>query len=158
MDWITDDLALAGVGDWPASFPEAGIEAVLQIYWPDAENPPVPDCAEVLHLPFDDGKPVASEILRRGAALIREQRARGRKVLVTCGRGMSRSPTVLAAYLHEEGAGLEEAFRTLLACRACVLPHPEMVQSLVECYGTRERAEVVLAGLVRARRERRERR
>lgn len=155
MDWITEEIALAGVADWPASFEEAGIDAVLQIYWPDAENPPVPDCAEVLHLPFDDGKPIAGEILRHGAAFIREQRSLGRKVIVTCGRGMSRSPTVLAAYLYEEGLGLEEAFRTILAGRACILPHPEMVRSLVECYGASERAEDILAGLVRARRDRR---
>lgn len=155
MDWITEEIALAGVSDWPESFAGAGIEAVLQIYWPDAEAPPVPDCAVVRHLPFDDGKAVPVDLLVAGIDFIREQRALGRKVLVTCGRGMSRSPTLVAAYLHEEGSDLGDAFRLILSRRACVLPHPEMLRSLVEHYGLEVRPEVLLADLVRARRDRR---
>lgn len=94
-------------------------------------------------------------LLTSGVVFIREQRALGRKVLVTCGRGMSRSPTLVAAYLHEEGADLGDAFRLILSRRACVLPHPELIRSLMEHYGLEVRPEILLADLVRARRDRR---
>ena len=153
MDWITDGIAL---GSWTDAcdhryLEQQGIEAVLQLYGPEPCPDGFPFAKEFLQLDVRDARPLAPEMLRRGVDFIRAQREMNRPLLVCCGAGMSRSPTFLAAYLHEEGLDLLEAYRTIQARRRNISPHPELLDSLVEFYGLPVTGRELLVALVRAR-------
>jgi hypothetical protein len=149
MDWI----ALGGRADVfdQRELERAGIRAVLQLYGPEPDPLAFPFAEEVLSLFVIDGQPIEPSDLREGVEFIRTQRTAGRPVLVTCGAGMSRSPSFLAAYLHEEGTELGEAFARILRRRPRVLPHPELLRSLVDYYALPMSAEELLVRLVRLR-------
>src|SRR5947207_8004558 len=105
MNWITESIALGGwydAVDTPGLQRE-GIAAVLQIHDPEAPPDDFPWAEAALTLGVADGRPLREETLRRGVDFIREQQASGRKLLVACSAGRSRSAAFLAAYLHEEG-------------------------------------------------------
>jgi protein-tyrosine phosphatase len=153
MDWVTPSLA---IGNWQdasdaESLAAAGIETVLQLYGPD----PAPQaCAvggEFLQLAIVDARPLPTGPLGEGVRFIRRHLRAGRKVLVCCGAGMSRSPTFVAAYLHEEGMDLTAAYRLIQDRRRGILPHLELVRSLVEHYGAPVTAPEVLAALVKGK-------
>lgn len=153
MDWITETLAL---GNWQDArdgqgLHQAGVGAVLQLYGPD----PRPDVQSfpgaLLQLHVIDARPLDPERLDEGLAFIRDQLALGRKVLVCCGAGMSRSPTFVAAHLYEQGEDLESAYLRVVAQRRGILPHPHLLRSLIERYGAALTPETLLTAIVRAR-------
>ena len=72
---------------------------------------------------------------------------------MTCGAGISRSATFVAAYLHEQGAGLLDALKSIMVRRPQVLPHPELLRSLIACYNLRITPQELLVQLVKARKE-----
>jgi protein-tyrosine phosphatase len=154
MDWITDQLALGSRREAldPAVIEREGVEAILTVY-EDGEPEGSFSVPHLLHLHVRDGKPLPPDVLRRGTAFVREQHAAGRKVLVACALGISRSPTFVAACLHEGGMDLREAFATILQRRRQVLPHPALLRSLVECYGGDCSVEELLQAVVHAKRK-----
>ena len=108
---------------------------------------PIP--VKVLQLPVRDREPLPPELLRRGVDFVREQRRSGKQILVACGAGISRSPTFVAAYLHEEGMDLLTAFQAVLARRPNARPHRHLVGALLDYYDIPGDRAVFLNGLIR---------
>lgn len=50
-------------------------------------------------IPFQDGEPLRIPALERAIAFVREQAAAGKRVLIACSAGVSRSPTVAIAVI-----------------------------------------------------------
>lgn len=135
MDRVADGISIGSLEDCldHGRLTEAGIEAVLQLYGHPRERALIPLPIPVLQLEVRDRVALDPARLREGVAFIREQRSVGRQVLVACGAGISRSPAFVAAYLHEEGMGLAEAFARIASARP-IHPHRALVQSLAEYY------------------------
>jgi protein-tyrosine phosphatase len=90
---------------------------------------------EVLYLEVEDGESLPAEKLRQGVAFVRDQLAAGRRVLIACGAGISRSVTFAIAVLHEEGGiSLLDAFHDIHSIHPDALPHYKLWHSLCEYY------------------------
>jgi protein-tyrosine phosphatase len=90
---------------------------------------------EVLYLEVEDGEPLPAETLRQGVAFVRDQLAAGRRALIACGAGISRSVTFATAVLHEEeGISLLDAFHDIHSIHPDALPHYKLWHSLCEYY------------------------
>jgi protein-tyrosine phosphatase len=106
------------------------IEAMLQLA-ARIEQPGI----EVLYLDVEDGEPLPAEKLRQGVSFVRDQFAAGRRVLIACGAGISRSVTFAIAVLHEEeGISLLNAFHDIHSIHPDALPHYRLWHSLCEYY------------------------
>ncbi len=110
----------------------AGIGAVLTLAWPISH----PDDIAVERVFFEDGAPIPEDVFYRALSFVRRQRRRDRKVLIACSAGISRSPTIAVAVLHElEGYPLVEAFRVVLGRVHLAQPRAETWSSLCHFYG-----------------------
>jgi protein-tyrosine phosphatase len=89
---------------------------------------------QTLHLPIHDGQPIACETLRAGCEFVQAQRHAGRKTLVACLMGQSRSSTFAFACLLADGYAPTDAWRLLKTQHPNAYPHPILLQSLLECY------------------------
>jgi hypothetical protein len=90
---------------------------------------------EALYLPVDDGAPLQEEMLRAGLDFIAAQRNLGRKILVSCGAGISRSATFAIAALKEtEQTSLVDSFREISLHHPETMPHPALWKSLCRYY------------------------
>ena len=90
---------------------------------------------ETLYLAIDDGLPLEAVTLRRGLDFIAAARARGVRVLVACGAGISRSATFCIGALKEaEGLSLLEGFRAVRSRHHDAFPHPALWVSLTEFF------------------------
>ena len=70
---------------------------------------------------------------------IEEGQQRG-PTLVCCALGISRSPSLVAAYLHHTGfLGFEDAILYLQSLRPCVSPSPVLVESIKQHLSTQSR-------------------
>jgi hypothetical protein len=106
------------------------IEAMLQLA-ARIEQPGI----EGLYLDVEDGEPLPAEKLRQGVSFVRDQLAAGRRVLIACGAGISRSVTFAIAVLHEEeGISLLNAFHDIHSIHPDALPHYRLWHSLCEYY------------------------
>ena len=154
MDWVAEGIAIGDMRDAidHSGLREAGIEAILQLYGAERERVGFPIPVEVLQLQVADRVPPPPALLRRGVEFIRRQRAGERSLLVACGAGISRSPTFVAAYLHEEGADLREAYRQIIRVRPQTRPHPALLRSLIQYYQIDTPAEELLSALSRMKR------
>jgi dual specificity MAP kinase phosphatase len=115
-----------------AALKEAGIGAVLTLAWPISH----PDDIAVKRVYFEDGEPIPDEVFYEALSFVRQQRRRGRKILIACSAGVSRSPTIAIAVLHElEGYPLVEAFRTVLGRVHIAQPRAATWSSLCRFYG-----------------------
>lgn len=108
-----------------------GITHILKLY---ADEPLWPTDFTVCHAPFDDGQEVSAELLRLGTAFISEGIAAGEAVLVVCGLGISRSATLVLAYLIEQGYSLPDAWNLLRTRHPIARPHPRLWTSLLKHY------------------------
>lgn len=89
----------------------------------------------VLHLPIEDGAPVPDGVFRQVTDFMHQHLSNGEKVLVHCQMGISRSTTMVLAYLIEhEGMSLPQAFQVVRAGRPGVWPHMALIRSLVAHY------------------------
>lgn len=96
---------------------------------------PSPDTLDALELPIDDGQPVPDGIFPQVTQFIQQHVAAGDSVLVQCQAGISRSVTMVLAYLIEyEKMSLEEAFRLIYEQRPGSRPHKALLKSLIEHY------------------------
>ena len=108
-----------------------GIGAVLTLAWPISH----PDDIKVKRVYFEDGEPIPDEVFYEALSFVRRQRRQERKVLITCSAGVSRSPTIAIAVLHElEGYPLVEAFRTVLGRVHMAQPRAVTWSSLCRFY------------------------
>jgi len=106
------------------------IDAMLQL----AERIEQPGI-EVLYLDVEDGEPLPAEKLCQGVSFVQDHLAAGRRVLIACGAGLSRSVAFAIAVLHEkEGISLLDAFNSIHSIHPDALPHYELWHSLCECY------------------------
>lgn len=155
MDKVADGIWIAGYREAcdVAALARAGVDAVLQLHGPEPDPLPLPPGPEVSALFVVDGERLPPTTLKAGITFIRAQREQGRTVLVTCGLGQSRSPVFVAAYLHEQGIDLKQAFVTLMRRRPQIMSHPVLLRSLVEYYRLPTTAEALLVELVKLRRE-----
>ena len=88
-----------------------------------------------LYLPVEDGVPLAADMLRMGVEFVRLEKALGRKVLIACVAGISRSSAfAIAALKEDEQLCLLDAFRQVRAMHPGALPHPAIWQSLCDYY------------------------
>jgi hypothetical protein len=112
---------------------EAGIEALLSLAYPVK----YPDIL-VGYVPFDDGELIPEEVLYKALSFVRRKRRRDHKILIACSAGVSRSPIIAVAVLHElVGYPLVEAFRTVIHQVHSAFPHPTLWASLCHYYGQR---------------------
>ena len=106
------------------------IGAMLQL----AEAVEQPDI-ESLYLPVEDGVPIADHYLRQGIDFVLAQKRLGRKVLVACGAGMSRSAAFAVATLKEdENLSLLAALRDVKSHHPDTMIHPALWKSLCAFY------------------------
>lgn len=83
-----------------------------------------------LHFPVRDARPISIAWLNAILCALEESMARG-SVLIHCGAGMSRAPTVVAAYLDRIGfLGFARALSYLEALRPVVAPSKALVESI----------------------------
>ncbi|MGO9323635.1 MAG: dual specificity protein phosphatase family protein [Terracidiphilus sp.] len=83
-----------------------------------------------LHFPVRDARPISIVWLNAILIAIEESVPRG-AVLVHCGAGMSRAPTVIAAYLDRIGfLGFSEALYYLENLRPAIAPSPVLVKTI----------------------------
>jgi protein-tyrosine phosphatase len=88
------------------------------------------------YMGVEDGVPLPVELLTKGLDFIRENRLAGRKVLVVCGAGISRSATfVIAALKDAEQVRLSKAYRDVKRRHPDTMPHPALWKSLCEYFG-----------------------
>lgn len=114
---------------------EAGIEAVLRVDNTPRDQGQWSNAVDLLDLPVPDARDIAPGILDRGADFIAAQVRDGRKVLVHCHEGVSRSVTMVLAYLiaHRDMT-LAQAYRRVVFSRPVAHPHPALLWSLVQRY------------------------
>lgn len=132
MDTIRPWLAIGDYADtyYRDKLDENGITAMLQL----AVHQPHPGI-DTYFLPITDAEPIPEGALPEGLAYIDEQRAAGRKVLVACAAGISRSATFCVAALKEaEGLTLVEAYHDLRRRHPISAPHPALWTSLCDYY------------------------
>jgi predicted protein tyrosine phosphatase len=107
------------------------IGAMLQIAEPIA-HPGI----ESLYLPFEDGTRLQPETIRRSVDFVAEHRRAGRKVVIACGAGVSRSVTLAVAALKDlEEISLLEAYAAVRDAHREARPHPLLWQSLCSWCG-----------------------
>jgi protein-tyrosine phosphatase len=88
-----------------------------------------------LYLAIEDGEPLPFELLRKGVDFIIKNKKQGKRVLVACGAGISRSTSFAVASLKEtEKLNLLQALQEVKRYHPEALPHPTLWQSLCEYY------------------------
>lgn len=135
MDWITPHLALGDIDD---SFDPGGCDAVLNV----AGEVPVRHGLPCLHLEIADQEPVPHHLLDRAIAFLASHTAARRKVLVHCLAGISRSPSVVAAFLAlETDVPPGEALARVQEIRWVADPHPTLWDSVAGYVEARRRVD-----------------
>ncbi|MBW2476096.1 MAG: dual specificity protein phosphatase family protein [Deltaproteobacteria bacterium] len=109
---------------------ENGIDAILSLAAtkPGLKTPH-------LTVEFQDRVPLPDAAIVECMGFIKFQLEKGRRVLLHCEMGISRSPSICACYLHEhEGLPLEEAHKQVKAFHPAADPHPALVTSIKDYY------------------------
>jgi protein-tyrosine phosphatase len=97
------------------------ITAILNVRGADAYNPPGRDQAAehpgkaYKWISADDDGAISPEHLSEALVWLQEQTDKGKRILIHCKHGISRSPAFLAAFMVESGisSSLEEAKATI---------------------------------------------
>ena len=99
MNYVRDNLAVCGflgIGS-KEDFQKHGFHAQLQCAEPFDSW--LPDCVEVMRVPFDDGAPIPERLFRQGQEWLGKHWDAGNKILISCAGGHSRSVTMAIALL-----------------------------------------------------------
>ena len=89
----------------------------------------------VLDIPIPDCQYIDGDTIDAVVHFIHQQTESGQKILVHCHMGISRSVTMVMAYLiAKEGMSLAEAFGTVREARTSAYPHELLLVSLIEHY------------------------
>lgn len=137
MDWVTPWLAVGSRAEAAdgAALQAAGIDALLS-FAPLARPAEVP---LQLSLAVADRVALPAAAIRATVDFLRSSLAAGRRVLMHCEMGISRSPALAACFLHEAlGLPLAEAFARVRAARPVAEPHAALVASIHDYYGVGE--------------------
>ncbi|MBB4200085.1 histidinol-phosphate aminotransferase [Rhodoblastus sphagnicola] len=134
MDFITDRVAVGDAGEVENAegLRRRRIGAVLSLARFD--HPPLAMPHAVIEIA--DRRALLGESISAATAFIKTHVAAGRRVLVHCKAGISRSPALTLCYLHElEGYSIEEALARVKARRPQADPHPTLLASIRAHYG-----------------------
>jgi histidinol-phosphate aminotransferase len=127
MNYIFSRLALGNVRDAQA---DPAVDAILNI-----SEFHYPTDRIYRNLYFPDGvyiQPLA--LIGECTEFIHEQLRLGRRVLVHCAEGISRSCVIGTAYLYECGMSIDEAMALIRAKRPIVDPSPSLLRALRDYY------------------------
>ena len=127
MNYIFSRLALGNVRDAQADPPVDAILNISEFHYPTDRI--------YRNLYFPDGvyiQPLA--LIGECTEFIHEQLRQGRRVLVHCAEGISRSCVIGAAYLYECGMSLDEAIALIRFKRPIVDPAPSLLRALRDYY------------------------
>jgi protein-tyrosine phosphatase len=127
LHWLSDQLAVGSrfPMDRARDLAEAhGIGAVVDLRAEDQDDEEALRAAGIalLHLPTPDLEAAAVPMLDQGVAFIREQMARGEKVLIHCQHGIGRSALLALCVLVDKGWDPLDALIHAKACRDAVSP------------------------------------
>ena len=99
-------------------------------------SPQLSMCVQLVKIGIDDGRLSNCGVFEKAADVIADARSQGKRVLVHCAAGVSRSSTAVMAYMMlHEGMGWADALEYLREGRPCVNPHPLLVRSLIRDLG-----------------------
>lgn len=108
-----------------------GITAMLQLHHPVPQQG-----IETMFLPVMDGHAIDTVDVQKAAVFVKAQHAAGRKLLVACGAGVSRSVTFAVMTLKEiEGITMEEAYLDIRSKHRDALPDQVHWESVRAHYG-----------------------
>ena len=135
MDFITSQLAVGSREDAEnsAALASYGIDTLLSL----APLARPLDVARQFSLALPDRVALPPALIDEAVNFLLDQTARGRRVLVHCEKGISRSPSIAAAYLHlAQGIELGKALHYVRSVRPIAEPHPALIASLFDHFGT----------------------
>lgn len=123
--WITPSILLGGqpaLSVWPRLIAR-GITGVVNLrkehdYAAGISTLPL----RYLYLPTIDNKAPSQEHLWEGVRFMEEEIRKGGKVYVHCWEGLGRSPTLVAAYLVNNGMTPKEAWQAIQRVRPFIRP------------------------------------
>jgi dual specificity MAP kinase phosphatase len=123
--WITPSILLGGqpaLSVWPRLIAR-GITGVVNLRKEyDYANGISALSLRYLYLPTIDNKAPSQEHLWAGVRFMEEEIRRGGKVYIHCWEGLGRSPTLVAAYLVNNGMTPKEAWDAILKVRPFIRP------------------------------------
>jgi hypothetical protein len=130
MHYIRDNVAVCGyhhIGR-REEFESHGFRAQLQCT--DNYDPWLTECLEVMSAPFDDGVPIPEALFHTAQGWLAAHWDSGRKILISCAAGRSRSVTMAIALLSRKG-GLSflEAANEVISRVPDAYPHPYVLAS-----------------------------
>lgn len=137
FDWVYENLYVGSLGalDKQDEVREEGISAIVRLDTLSRDRGQWDDDFTLLDIPFMDGDSIPDDLISKVTRFIHEQIEADKSVLVHCAMGMSRSVSLLMAYLIEyEGMSLAEAFGTVREGRNEAYPHENLLISLIEYY------------------------
>lgn len=129
MDQILPMLYLGDVGDTDSPEDLVGITAILCVA--KELEPFVPPAAYADRkrqiIPLNDGEAIPPGQLARALKILGGWLDSGETVLVHCSAGVSRSPSIVTAYLMEKNHWMwDEAFAYVNERRPMTFPHPAL--------------------------------
>lgn len=125
MDWITPNIAL---GDWTdaQSMPRDGVDRVLNV----AREVPVEHALPCLHINLIDGYPIAPDVFKKAFVYLAKGDTKGKKTLVHCAVGHSRSAAIVAMYLAiKYKTSFDQALAFVKSKRPGVDPAHDLIKS-----------------------------
>lgn len=136
-DWVYENLYVGSLVTMrhQDEVREEGISAIVRLDMADREDGQWASDFALLDIPFMDGDSIPDDAIPEVTEFIHTRIQAGKSVLVHCAVGMSRSVTMVMAYLIEyEGMSLDEAFGTVREGRTEAYPHENLLISLIEHY------------------------
>jgi protein-tyrosine phosphatase len=127
------------VGDWNASLnkeklEENNIKNILSIVNGCAKNYPADFNYELIHVNDDDWVNISAHF-DRAVEFIKNSLDKKEKILVHCSRGMSRSVSLVIAYMMDvHKMSYEESLSIIKSKRSCANPNPGFETQLREHY------------------------
>jgi protein-tyrosine phosphatase len=101
---------------------------------------------QVRQMNIHDGEAIPPDLVRFGVRSIDEAVKSGGKILVSCHAGISRSPSMVCAYLMYNGFSWDEALAFIRSKRPQVFPHPVIEHSVKKTLGQMITPETTLLG------------
>jgi histidinol-phosphate aminotransferase len=129
MDFVTPQIAVGSRvnAEDAAGLSECGIGALLSL----APVPRPAGIARQLSLQVKDREAFGADVIDDAVGFLKEQAGHGRRVLIHCEQGISRSPALAACYLHEaHGMDLDAAIEQVRISRPIAEPHPALLASM----------------------------
>jgi hypothetical protein len=125
-------IAYAGSLQWENRL---NIERVVNVC---QDSVPVAEGVTVEWLAVSDGEAVPADIIAGALSLIERTLSSGRRVLVACRAGQSRSASIVIGYLRLQGYDWDSAYR-LVAEKRWISPHPRTLRSVREFVDVHDR-------------------